>query len=150
MVGHVKRCLRDHPELHCVTAFESLDHTYEEVFYHADQVLKSMYAPFMEGWMQAFPGAVLPIRLEDYASGNRANLREVLERAVAHLGLAPLEGPVLNAMLAGPIKKQGEALLRMNRGTMEPKTQFELQEFFRPYNRRLANLLDDERWLWGY
>jgi len=150
MVDHVKDCLRHHTEIDCVTAFEALSPAFEATFYHADQVLKSLYAPFMEGWMKAFPGGVLPIRLEDFSSGNQAALADVLKQAVQHLGLSPLEEPVLASMLAMPVKTQGEAHLRVNRRTMEPATRFMLREFYAPYNLRLAHLLGDEKWRWGY
>ena len=33
---------------------------------------------------------------------------------------------------------------------MYNETRIMLQNFFRPFNRRLADMLGDEGWLWGY
>ena len=150
MVGFVKQCLQRHSEAACVTSFESLNPVFEGVFYHADQVLKSIYVPFLEGWNDAFPGALLPIRLEDYANGDKFALQGVLKTVVAHLGLSPQDEPAMMAMMEAPVKKEGEKSLRANRGTIEPATLFALREFYAPYNERLAALLGDEKWRWGY
>ena len=148
MVGHAKKCLQQHSEFDCVTGFESLDPAFEAVFFHADQVWKSVYSTFMEGWLAAFPGALLPIRLEDYAAPG--GVRESLPRVIAHLGLSPLDEPALAALLEGEVRTQGEPALRARRGDMDPATRAALREFYSPFNGRLAEMLGDDRWRWGY
>jgi hypothetical protein len=49
--------------------FEAYGPRYEGVFYHADQLIKSMYATFLEGWLQMFGKEnVLVLRTEDVFS----------------------------------------------------------------------------------
>ena len=55
-----------------------------------------------------------------------------------------------------PVKAMEEAT-QMDRANVKkyqamlPETLTLLQDFYRPYNKRLADLLGgDERWLWGY
>ena len=51
---------------------------YEDVFYHADQLIKGMYSVFMSDWLEAFPReAVLVVRAEDYYADNKATLQTV-------------------------------------------------------------------------
>ncbi len=152
MVGHVQRCLAEgHGELACVTAFESLSPENERVFYHADQVLKSLYAPFMEGWLAAFGDDLLPLRLEDYA--REPGARDTLAAVFQHIGLAPPNDAVWLAMLGAQVQLNGgpqpEGAAR--RGEIEMETRDFLRDFYRPYNRRLSAMLGgDTKWLWGY
>lgn len=51
---------------------------YEDVFYHADQLIKGMYSVFMSDWLEAFPReAMLVVRAEDYFADNKATLHTV-------------------------------------------------------------------------
>jgi N-acetylgalactosamine 4-sulfate 6-O-sulfotransferase len=152
MTGHIARCLAEgHGEAACVTAFEACGPSYEAVFYHADQVLKSMYAVFMDGWMAAFPPEdVLVLRLEDYAGAGEPALRATLQRALSHLALSEPSDEVWARMLGEPVTRNGGALRGAPRPDMAPDTKQRLTEFFRPYNDRLMRLLDDDpKWLWA-
>jgi N-acetylgalactosamine 4-sulfate 6-O-sulfotransferase len=148
MVGHAQLCLAKHSEFDCLTGFESLEPRFEEVFYHADQLWKGVYSTFFEGWEASFPGAVLPIRLEDYAAPG--GVRETLQRVIPHLRLTPLDEPALAALLEGDVRTQGEPTLRARRGVMDEKTRLALREFYAPFNAKLATLLGDDKWRWGY
>ena len=151
MVGHITRCLQTHSEAECVTAFEALDPENEAVFYHCDQVLKSLYAPFMAGWLQSFGDSLLVLRLEDWKEeSNRDVVRQVLTQTWAHLQLPPpeLDAGQWDRALTGTVKRAGDEALRARRGDMEPATRRFLRDFYRPYNRRLADMLDDQRFLW--
>ena len=156
MTGHFQRCLdQGHGEFKCVTAFESLGPTYEAVFYHADQILKSMYTVFLEGYLSAFPAKdVLVLRFEDYVahsgSGNGLSMRTTLERVFKHLALDEPDAATWAAMLSAPVILNGGAQ-QAARPPMDPDTRQMLRRFYKPYNTRLAGLLgDDPRWLWDY
>jgi N-acetylgalactosamine 4-sulfate 6-O-sulfotransferase len=47
-------CEAEHGWEGCAHRFESYDPKYESVFYHADQLIKTMYATFLEGWLSMF------------------------------------------------------------------------------------------------
>ena len=56
------------------------------MFFHCDQLIKSMYSQFMPDWLAAFPRKdLLVLRLEDYAR----NRRGTLEAVFAHLQASP-------------------------------------------------------------
>ena len=156
MVAHYKRCLAEgHTEFLCVTAFESLGPSYEGVFYHADQLLKSMYAPFLEGYLAAFPRRdLMVLRFEDYvpedADSSQAAVRSTLDLVFKHLGMEDPDAATWAAMLNAPVTRNGAADKPSQRPPMDPATRQMLADFFRPYNERLVSLLNDEpRWLWN-
>ena len=152
MTGHVANCTASgaYSEAQCVTKFESLNPHNENVFYHADQVLKSIYVVYMEGWMAAFPrDDVLVLRLEDWASGRDA-LRTALQQLLAHLQLAPPDAALWERMLAAPVTRNGGLPEARARPAMEADTRDALRAFYAPYNARLAALLGDDKWRWGY
>ena len=50
----------------CALHFEALGPDREKVFYHCDQLIKTMYGTFARGWVEAFGAAnVLFLRTED-------------------------------------------------------------------------------------
>jgi len=156
MTGHFQRCLdQGHGEFKCVTAFESLGPSYEAVFYHADQVLKSMYTVFLEGYSSAFPAEdVLALRFEDYVSPVSGDggvaMRATLARVFKHLALDEPDAATWAAMLSAPVVLNG-GVQQGERPPMDPDTRQMLRKFYRPYNARLSALLGgDTRWLWDY
>ena len=53
-VSSFETCEAEHGWVGCAHRFESYDPKYESVFYHADQLIKTMYATFLEGWLSMF------------------------------------------------------------------------------------------------
>jgi hypothetical protein len=73
-----RKCAAEFTARDCALYFESLGPDYEDVFYHADQLIKGMYSVFMDDWMEAFPReAILVLRAEDYYADNKATLQTV-------------------------------------------------------------------------
>lgn len=145
-----RRCLdAGHAELQCVTAYESLGPSYEATWYHCDAVLKSLYAPFLEGYLAAFPREdLLVLRFEDYADGSEAAMRATLQLVFKHLEMDEPDAASWKAMLSAPVTRNGVAA-QPSRPPMDPGTRTMLKAFYRPYNQRLSALLDDDpRWLW--
>lgn len=92
-------CAREHGWEGCAHRFEAYGARYEKVFYHADQLIKSMYSTFLEGWLQMFGrGDVLVLRTEDVFSKSEKTRKAALLRAVAHLGLDEPTEEVLDRM----------------------------------------------------
>lgn len=92
-------CAREHDWEGCAHRFEAYGARYEGVFYHADQLIKSMYATFLEGWLQMFGrGNVLVLRTEDVFSQSEKTRKEALLKAVAHLGLDEPTEDILDQM----------------------------------------------------
>ena len=74
----------------CAQSFEGLDQRYENVFYHADQLLKGAYALYVDEWLRAFgKKRLLLLRAEDYW----ARPEEALSSVFAFLGLRSMPTP---------------------------------------------------------
>jgi hypothetical protein len=160
---------------HCAINFESLSAENEGVYYHADQLLKSLYVAFVPTWLKAFGRErLLILRAEDYWAGPR----DILERTFDFLGLGRPPEAAIEAALAKPIR-----VLRGSNGSfwgdksivnqhvhtftggsgwaghthsripvsmpMEAEAKQVLVDFFRPYNAALARLMRDHRFVWA-
>ena len=94
-VGGWERCAAVHGRWRCAVHFEQLGKNESDVFFHCDQLIRGMYAPFVSAWLDAFPSTpdapspLLVLRTEDLM-GTRAGRRAVLVRVWAHIGLTPL------------------------------------------------------------
>ena len=63
---------------HCAVNFESLSAANEGVYYHADQLLRSLYAAYVPTWLCAFGRQrLLLLRAEDYWADRGATLHAV-------------------------------------------------------------------------
>lgn len=72
----------------CAFHFEALGPDREKVFYHCDQLIKTMYGTFARGWVEAFGAAnVLFLRTEDAFSSSATVRKRALNRATHFLGL---------------------------------------------------------------
>ena len=157
----------------CAVNFESLSSDNEGVYYHADQLLKSLYAAYVPTWLEAFGRKrLLLLRAEDYWRDPRATLRTTLD--FLELGMAPSEAAI-EAALAKPItplhgsnatfwgdrsianlhasvppnpSQPGHVMSRI-RAPMLPDARKLLDGFFTPLNAQLARLLGDERFTWA-
>ena len=149
----------------CAIHFEQLGPQPASVFFHADQIIRGMYAPFIEDWLAAMPGALLVVRAEDLLGGD-APRREVLRKAARHLGLpaAGLDAAALAAKEAtlkpyaelgkkglGSSRFAGAAISLKDRSPPEasepllPETRADLCATYAPLNRQLRDLLAAER-----
>ena len=73
------------------------------VYHEAEQLVKGLYAIFLEGWLDTFPPSQLLImRLEDYEQRTEHHLRTVLR----FLRLPPVRhrGPEPRSFAATPLK----------------------------------------------
>jgi N-acetylgalactosamine 4-sulfate 6-O-sulfotransferase len=108
----------------------------------AEQLTKGLYALFLPDYFAAFPREqLLVLRSEEYGNATEASLRKVL----AHLRLQHPEPDVWASMLTAKrsnTRRGGDAF------EMHAKTRAMLQEFYRPYNNNLAQLLGDDGYRW--
>jgi len=134
----------------CVMYFEAMAPELEAVFYHADQLFKGMYSVFMEYWLGAFPKeSFLVLQHEEY----KRDPLHCLNRVFTHLGLHEPSEEVVEKM-----RQQTEEVFRGSEFMMEARKNLPeamstearrlLDDFYRPYNEKLAKLLDDDRFLW--
>ncbi|KAK3264209.1 hypothetical protein CYMTET_27031, partial [Cymbomonas tetramitiformis] len=168
----VERCFEEYSVHQCAVNFESLDKTNEEVYYHADQIFKSLYAAYLPTWHAAFGRQrLLVLRSEDYWD----NPRSAIAHAYEFLGFDELPDASWQAVLDRPISRMTGSefegacgtcgdfkLVNKHRptgrvsGHTETRTHFDmlpearnlLNAFYAPFNKQLASLLQDDRFLW--
>lgn len=139
-------CLARHSRLQCAAEFESLAFHYEQLYYHADQIIKSMYGAFVTLWRDAFPDeAMLFLRFEAYI----ADPRPSLDRLFRHVGVA--SGSALGdehwrAILSHAGHKHSPS--RLAAVPMLESSRAQLQRFFAPDVAAMA-AIDDDFLAWG-
>jgi hypothetical protein len=100
-----------------------------------------LYVLFIEKWLEHFSlDQFLVVRLEDYTIDPRAHMQRVFDF---------LELP--NPRSWGTVLHDGVANKhRTERRPMLPETERALRDFYLPYNRLLAKLLKDPKYLWEF
>jgi len=148
----------------CAFHFEALGPDREKVFYHCDQLIKTMYGTFARGWVEAFGAAnVLFLRTEDAFSANATTRVRALRRATTFLGLkvSETDDVLLDAMdaigTACDVTKENECvnaaasndatLARLDFGegvaATRAATRQRVDAFFEPETSILAELFGD-------
>ncbi|XP_061693340.1 carbohydrate sulfotransferase 15-like [Syngnathoides biaculeatus] len=104
-----------------------------------------IYIVFLLDWLTVFHREqILILRLEDYA----ANLQGTLKKVFDFLNLGPFPEQVEMALTERPLSNTRRAADR-SLGPMLPSTLDLLWEFHRPFNRKLASVLDNSDFLWS-
>ena len=155
-VDGFRACERRHSTRRCALLFEMLEKEMADVFFHADQVIRGIYHPFVAEWKAAFPSTLIVIRTEDLMD----DPTPTKARLFSALGLQPPDtaDPLARGSEAGlaPSKSYAEMHARSVRGgtpnravPMHQHTREMLISFYHPYNARLAALLNDRRLEFG-
>ncbi|KAM6922820.1 carbohydrate sulfotransferase 15-like isoform 1-T4 [Lycodopsis pacificus] len=104
-----------------------------------------MYIVFLLDWLTVFHSEqILVFRLEDYA----ANFKVTIKKVFDFLGLSPLSEQVEAALYKRP-KSNTRRTADRNLGHMLPATSDLLREFHRPFNHKLASVLDNKAFHWS-
>lgn len=140
-------CRKKYSLEECVFAFEAMDQENEDVFYHCDQLLKSLYLPFVDGWVAAFPrNDILFLRTEDLIKDTPATMTLVLK----HLGLEHPPADVFEKMVTMEETRGSKNRSEMPaRGEMTDEAARMLRDFFVPFNRILATVIGQYRFVWS-
>ncbi|KAG2441828.1 hypothetical protein HXX76_003436 [Chlamydomonas incerta] len=124
-----RACVEAHGQKHCVR------------HYHPQQLVKGMYSEFIMDWLNHWPrDQLLFLRNEDYSAATREHMQTVIDFLA----------------MRQPVDKEWDVIMAMktrNKNSdkykpMLPETREMLEAFYRPYNERLAHVLNDDRWLW--
>ncbi|XP_026350121.1 carbohydrate sulfotransferase 15 [Ursus maritimus] len=103
-----------------------------------------LYAVYLLDWLTVFnKEQFLILRLEDHAS----NVKYTMHRVFQFLNLGPLGEKQETLMTKSPASNTRRPEDR-NLGPMWPVTQRILQDFYGPFNTRLAQVLADEAFAW--
>ncbi|KAM9803826.1 carbohydrate sulfotransferase 15-like [Neosynchiropus ocellatus] len=104
-----------------------------------------MYVVFLLDWLTVFHrDQVLVLRLEDYA----VSFKKCMKRVIEFLALGPLSKPEEAALAKQPMYNSRREKDR-NLGPMLPTTRTLLREYYKPFNQKLAGVLDDAVFLWS-
>lgn len=113
------------------------------MFFHCDQLIKSMYSEFMGDWLGAYPREdVLVLRLEDYRDPKQR--RSQLALVFRHLLLSEPTEEQWREMLAKPVAREHKGTTQIH-----PDAKRLLRSFYEPFNKDLAKLLGDPRFEWA-
>ena len=130
----------------CVLRFEAYGAAEAGVYYHADQLLKGVYAAFLPEWQAALPlGHMLTLRTEDYLARPTRTLR----RVVGFLGARPFLPD--EAREASRLADADEYAAVVKRGHPLPADRAVLERvrgFYAPFNLALAALMHDDAFRW--
>ena len=153
------------PRLACAHRFEAYDATNEAVFYHCDQLIKSMYGTFAPAWVETFGAEnVLALRTEDAFAEDAATRRRQIRNAARFVtGEEDEEGEDRGDLEGGgeggsaeasrdiseAFRDDAELATRaFDRASVDGAVLRRLDAFFRPEKEALAKLFGDEKFLW--
>ncbi|XP_033756313.1 carbohydrate sulfotransferase 15-like [Pecten maximus] len=133
-----RNCTETHSMRHCV-------YNRAVALHSATRLRVGLYIIYLRDWLKVFPREqLLILRLEDYSR----DLAGVIKKVFSFLKLRKLNETEFNHVIHVPIANE-----RKNKdkqvGQMMEKTKELLREFYEPYNRELADLLGDDRFLWS-
>ncbi|XP_078698860.1 carbohydrate sulfotransferase 15-like isoform X2 [Branchiostoma floridae x Branchiostoma belcheri] len=104
-----------------------------------------LYEVYLRDWFSIFPrDQILVQRLEDRSKDLKVTIAEVFK----FLQLETVSNKAKNATIFGSQKGKSRKPEYVSMGPMLPKTRQVLDRFYRPYNRRLAELLNNTGFLW--
>ncbi|OWF53146.1 carbohydrate sulfotransferase 15-like [Mizuhopecten yessoensis] len=134
-----KRCFRKWGIRPCVHQY------YLEVTGKA-RLRLGIYYIYISDWLEKFPrDQFLFIRLEDYAVDTKHHLQNIFK----YLDLPPISDGLLNEMSsAAPTNTRQDRKEDSDAPPMLPETRLTLDQFYAPFNKKLAMLLNDKRYEW--
>ncbi|KAL8591614.1 hypothetical protein ACOMHN_030500 [Nucella lapillus] len=144
---------RDEFHLQALKAVKAAKHCFQRhgvracVYHHlanlTSRVDVGLYHVHLADWLRRFPRDQLHvIRLEDMA----AKGEEVLQKAFEFLGVDLPDPSWTEAVAHQPIVRAGRR--RRQQGPMLVETRRVLDQFYRPFNTRVARLMHDRKYLW--
>ncbi|XP_071812902.1 carbohydrate sulfotransferase 15-like isoform X2 [Apostichopus japonicus] len=111
-----------------------------------NMLYQGVFYLYLQQWVDVFGLENIHVmRLEDWIKDPITELEE----AFKYLELDPLPHDVLSSIVNRSTKNVNERAKRKN-FTMLASTRRELQDFYRPWNQRLADLLKNQKFTWDY
>ncbi|XP_071113510.1 carbohydrate sulfotransferase 15-like isoform X1 [Haliotis cracherodii] len=103
----------------------------------------SCYSVFMKEWMRVFPReSFLVLRNEDYGH----DIKNHMNMVFSFLNMSRLPDEDMDVI--SNAKRKHVTQSKKNKGPMMESTRVLLNKFFEPFNKELATLLQDDRFLW--
>lgn len=154
-LGQIKswsRCVRALPVRNCMYGYPSpsqLDPPLGQFWATTshDQLRYGLYHLYLEEWFKVFPrNQFLILRFEDYI---KSPIETINKQVLPFLGLEPYYRKTLEMLEVWEKQKKVYNSKSSFAQDMLPSTRRALHNFYKPYNRKLAALLNDTRYLWN-
>ncbi|KAH9496541.1 Carbohydrate sulfotransferase 15 [Bulinus truncatus] len=134
---HFQNCIKSHSSKECVHSVQT------SCFESRARLDIGLYYVFVSEWLQRVPrDRLLILRTEDYGK----NVTTTVQQAFRFLQLPQVSPKALNKIEA--LLRSNENKARREKVPMLPDSRRLLSEFYEPYNRKLAQLLGDDRFTW--
>ncbi|MEQ2227954.1 hypothetical protein ILYODFUR_003694 [Ilyodon furcidens] len=105
-----------------------------------------LYIVYLIDWLTVFSKEqILVLRLEDHASNRKYTMHKVFD----FLNLGPLSKEIESQITRSPASNTRRPADK-NLGPMLPITKEILQDFYKPFNEKLAKVLRNDSFLWEY
>ncbi|PIK61784.1 putative carbohydrate sulfotransferase 15 isoform X1, partial [Apostichopus japonicus] len=116
------------------------------LFISCNQLFRGMYFIYLNDWIKAFGSTqVHVILLDDWISKPVEAYRDVIE----FLELDPLSDSAIESITKTTVKNS-QKKKKKKAGDLLPTSKKLLQDYYRPYNHQLADLLNSSKYLWDY
>ncbi|KAL3864864.1 hypothetical protein ACJMK2_006514 [Sinanodonta woodiana] len=103
-----------------------------------------LYSVYLDDWLRVFErNQILILRLEDYAVNREHTMKNIFK----FLKLRDLSSEKMKYILEKPIENQ-RSIYNHQLGNMLPETRKLLDDYFSPFNKHFAELVNDQRFLW--
>ena len=144
-LSHFKECLQHHTLYTCTNKFTFGNGTSSNLVFHCGSIeyrmIVSIYYIHIAKFLQFFPREqFLFLKMEEMSQTPIKFMQQVTD----FLGIDPLLPSVAETI---NFKMNTQKLVKV---TMHEDTRRVLQQFFAPYNKKLAELVGDDRFLWDY
>ncbi|XP_060085677.1 carbohydrate sulfotransferase 15-like [Ylistrum balloti] len=139
-IAVLEKCLRAKSMLTCLS-----DRKNHLAWNKAARIHVGFYSEYIKQWLRVFPrGQILFLRTEDYS----ADIGSHMDQVFHFLGTRPLTSSEMTSYGIDLKVKKHVTKSKLKKGPMLEKTRALLSSLYDPYNRKLAEILKDDRFLW--
>ena len=137
----LKHCSKSASMLTCIRAAKEFNHHFQ----WDEQLLTGFYYLYLLPWLQVFPRKnFLFIRNEDMRKDTGKVLKEIFE----FLEMSPMPDDKLKHTVKKVVNSQKIFHGGNSNLLLSPFAKKQLRSYFRPFNEKLAELLEDDKFLW--
>ena len=144
----LKLCDKRKSMLNCLREAQNFDHHFKDYYLfqqNPQQLLTGFYYLYLLPWLQVFPRkSFLFIRTEDMKKDTGKTLQEIFR----FLEMSPLPRKIINSSIKTIHHEQTMLHDNSSNLSLSSSTKKQLKEYFKPFNEKLAKLLNDDRFLW--
>jgi len=140
--SRLKQCSNKQSMIHCIREAGKFKSYYNSKV----QIYTSFYYVYLLPWLQIFPRKnFLFIRTEDMAKDTVGVLKQVFN----FLEMKPLSEDVMQRIFVKNTGHRNQTYIHNNENLqLSSSTKKRLRAYYRPFNEKLAELLEDDKFLW--